>query len=160
LANRRRYHKQTGVPVTYLRINLFTPDYRMGDSYYSETARRKFKWGVTKWAIVLGIVGSYLTTDSAYFNDDLNTRPDFNQMRILTNEDHIPMKEKKVMEMMYGDYFGMNFGHKNYSLWKKTVDYLYPYNDYKPNAQYYEPFFDYKKDFAPNEFKNHYHFNI
>ena len=159
MANRRRYHR-TGVPITYLRINLFTPDYRLPDTYYSETARRRFKYGLLKWAVLLGCVGAYLTTDSDYLKNDLNMRPDFSQMRILTSMERLPIKEKKVFEILHGDYFGINFYENNTSLWKKSLEFLYPYNEYNPVKSHYEPFFDYKKDYVTEEFKNHYHFDI
>ena len=133
----------------------------MPDSYYNETIRRKFAWGIFKFASLFGLAGAYLTTDSSYRdNNDLNLRPDFSQMRILVPDSHVPLKEKKVFEVLYGDYFGMKFEEDNSSWWKKMVHYFYPYYNYNPSARYYEPFFDYKKDYVTEEFKNHYHFNI
>jgi hypothetical protein len=143
-----------------MRINLFTPDYRIGDSFYNETSRRKFRWGVLKFSILFGFIGAFLLTDNSYLKNDLNLRPDLNTMRNLVNLDHVPIKEKKVFEMMYGNYFGMPFKEKNRSVWKRFMDYFYPYNDYKPDRTYCEPFFDYKKDYVTNNMKNHYHFDI
>ncbi len=87
-------------------------------------------------------------------------RPDFAPMRILTDEQYIPIKEKKAFEILHGNYFGREFEGHNYSIWKRWVNYLYPWNDYKTDQSYYEPFFDYKKDYVIEEHKNHYHFNI
>jgi len=114
-----------------------------------------------KYGFLFGFLGAYLTTDSSYLaNNDLNTRPDFNQMRILVPESHIPIKEKKVFDALYGNYFGMNWEGQNTSLWKRFVHYFYPYNNYNPDQRYYEPYFDYNKDYVTEDFKNHYHFNI
>ncbi len=161
MSNRRRYQQYTGVPATFIRKNLFTPDYKLPDSYYSETIRNKFRWGLVKYGVLFGLIGAYLTTENAYLqNNDLNMRPDYNQMRILVPESHIPIKEKKVFQTLYGNYFGITFEDENSSLWKKFVHFFYPYYDYNPSQKYYEPFFDYKKDYVTEEFKNHYHFNI
>jgi hypothetical protein len=133
----------------------------MPDSYYNETIRKKFRWGLLKYGISFGLLGAYLFTDIDYRNnDDLGMRPDFTQMRILVPQAHIPIKEKKVFEALYGNYFGMNFENQNTSIWKRFVHFFYPYNNYNPDAKYYEPFFDYKKDYVTEDLKNHYHFNI
>ncbi len=161
IANRRRYHKHTGVPITYLRINIFTPDYKLPDIYYNQTARTKFKWGVFKYSVIFGFIGACVFTDSDYLKNDVNMRPDFNTMRIMIPAEHIPLKERKVFEMMHDSkYFGMEFKHTNQSIWKKTLHYFYPYYDYNPDKSHYEPFFDYKKDYVSEDMKNHYHFNI
>jgi hypothetical protein len=146
--------------VTYLRVNIFTPDYRLPDSYHSETARRRFRYGVLKWAAILGIVGAYLTTDDEYFKNDLNTRPDFAPMRIMTPLENLPLKERKAFEILHGDYFGIKFADQKTSWYKRGLKYFYPWYDYSPDRAHYEPFFDYKKDYVTEEFKNHYHFNI
>lgn len=127
---------------------------------YNETSRRKFRWGLYKYGILFGIIGAYLTTDDDYTKNDLNQRPDFNTMRNLVAIEKLPIKEKKVFEMMNGNYFGLEFREKNVGLWKKFVNYFYPFNDYNPDRAYYEPFYDFKKDYVHDEFKQHYHFDI
>ncbi len=146
--------------MTYLRINLSTPDYRLADSLYNETARRKFNWGLVKYSILFGLVGGYLGTDDEYFRNDINTRPDLDTKRTMMPVESLPVKEKKVLDMMQGNYFGDPFKEKNSSFWKRSLNYFYPYRDYKPDRAYYEPFFDYKKEPVPDEFKHHYHFDI
>ena len=148
------------MPVTYLRINLFTPDYRLPDTYYSETARRKFRYGIFKWSMILGFLGAYLTTDNEFFKNEVNIRPDFSTMRILTPLENIPLRERKAFEILHGDYFGQAFSDQNTSFYKRALKYFYPWWDYKPDRAHYEPFFDYKKDYVPEQYKNHYHFNI
>lgn len=140
-----------------MRINLFTPDYRVPDSLYNETSRRKFTYGLLKYAVLFGVIGAYLATDNSYLKNDLNMRPDFNAMRILTP---VPIKEKKVFEMMHGSYFGQPFKEQNSSLWKRFINYFYPFNDYNPDKAYYEPFYDFKQDYVADEHKNHYHFDL
>ncbi len=99
-------------------------------------------------------------TDCEYFNNDANMRPDFNTMRNLIAPENVPMKEKKVFEMMHGDYFGMQFKENDKSLWKKGLNYFYPYYNYNPEPSHFEPFYDYKKDYVPQSMNNHYHFDI
>ena len=101
-----------------------------------------------------------MTTDSDYMKNDLNMRPDFSQMRILTPMEKLPVKEKKAFEILHGDYFGVNFRENNTSIWQRGLDYFYPWHNYQPIQSQYVPFFDYKKDFATEEFNNHYHFDI
>jgi hypothetical protein len=144
-----------------MRVNIFTPDYKFADSFYNETARRRFRFGLLKFSLLFGVVGAYLFTDDEYSqSNDLNMRPDFNHMRMMTPQSSIPIKEKKVFEMLHGDYFGMKFEEVHESYWKKFVHYFYPYTNYNPEKSYYEPFYDYKQDYVTEEFKNHYHFKI
>jgi hypothetical protein len=146
--------------VTYLRTSLFNPDYRITEFRYNETARRRFRWGIFKFSIVFGLVGAYLTTDSSYFIDHINTRSDLSTRRTMMPQERLPVKEKKILDMIQGDYFGDAWNEKNNSIWKKTLNYFYPYRDYNPDRAYIEPFFDYKTEPVPEEFKHHYHFDV
>jgi hypothetical protein len=132
----------------------------MPDLFYNETARRKFRFGILKFSLIFGLVGAYLTTDSAYFKNDINTRVDLDTRRALIPQERLPVKEKKIHDMMHGNYFGDPWNEKNNSIWKKTLNYFYPYRDYRPDRAYIEPFFDYKNEPVPDEFKNHYHFDV
>jgi len=143
-----------------MRINFFTPDYRLPDSFYNETSTRKFRWGLLKWATIFGLIGAYLSTDSSYFSNDLNMRPDFNSRRAMIPIENIPLKERKVLEIFNGNYFGTEFKETNQSIWKRGLNFFYPYHNYDPHRAYNEPFFDYKKDYVIEQHKSHYHFNI
>jgi hypothetical protein len=87
-------------------------------------------------------------------------RPDQTQMRIMVPEHYIPVKEKKVFQTLYGDYFGKNFEGVETSWFKRVVHYFYPYYNYNPSNIDYEQPFDFTKDYTGGEFQNHYHFKI
>lgn len=117
-------------------------------------------YGLFRNTVIFGLIGAYLFTDSDYFKNETNNRPDLNHSRIMTY-DAIPIKEKKVFEMFEGTtYFGKEFEDKNISIWKRAVHYFYPYYQYNPQASDYEPFFDYKKDYVTEDMKQNYHFKM
>jgi hypothetical protein len=147
------------VPATYVKTNIFQTDYPFSTAKYNSPIKRRFRYGLLKYTLLFGLVGAYLVTDNSYFrNDDLMSRPDYNQMRTLSNPNNIPIREKKVFEALHGNYFGWNFEEKPDSWWKRALHYFYPYYEYNPNENYYEPFFDFKKDYIKEEFSSHYHF--
>lgn len=143
-----------------MRVNITTPDYRLVDLRYNATSNRKFIWGLWKFSILFGTIGGYLFTDDEYFTNDINSRADLQHRRTMMPIDRIPVAEKKIHEMMKGSYFGDPWKEKNNSIWKRTLNYFYPYRDYNPDRAYIQPFYDYKKEYVPNEFKHHYHFDV
>ncbi len=122
----------------------------------NEYVRRRFFRGLASYGLIIGLASAYLFTDSEYFKDRLTNRPDLLPMKIMTN--NVTLQERKVFEMMTGDYFGQPFEDQNTSIWKRFVHYFYPYNNYNPGPAYYQPFYDYKKDYRQREYENHYHF--
>lgn len=120
----------------------------------NQTARRTFFYGLFKYSLVLGLAGAWWFTDSDYFNNDFNSRPDMNQMRIMTP---VPDHERKVFEM-YGDtYFGKEWEDKPQSWQKRLQNYLFPSTLYNPSEAHYLPFYDYRRGFYPGDDTSYYH---
>lgn len=131
------------------------PTYRLESNHINSVPRRRFAWGVIKYALIFGTIGAYLFTDNSFRIDELKTRPDLQIGRTMTD---VPLREKKVHEFFNDGYYDSNSYEKPQSLWKKTLTYLYPYQFYNPTQSDYLPFHDYKKDYVLPSFENHYHF--
>lgn len=131
------------------------PTYRLEPTQFNSVPRRRFAWGVIKYATIFGLVGAFLFTDNKFRQDDLKTRPDMQIGRILTD---VPLREKKVHDFFTSGYFDRQFEDKPQSLWKKTLKYLYPYQFYEPTEYDYLPYYDYKNDYVTPSMENHYHF--
>ncbi|MFM7857629.1 MAG: hypothetical protein ACKO96_38340, partial [Flammeovirgaceae bacterium] len=96
----------TGVPKYIKKENLFVPEYPMVNRTINHATVRTFYYGLFKYTIIFGLALAYFTTDRDYMRDDLLNRPDLKEMRIMVRDDYIPIKEKKVFEMLSGTYFG------------------------------------------------------
>lgn len=134
---------------------MLNPVYKLQSNYLNQVPRRRFVWGLVKYFVIFGFIGAYLTTDKTYRQDDIGMRPDKQIGRLLTD---IPLKEKKVHDFFTGKYFDRPYEERNGSLFKRTLEYLYPYQFYKPAEHDYLPFYDYTKDYIPASMENHYHF--
>jgi hypothetical protein len=136
--------------------SIFNPAYKLESFNLNEIPRRRFTWGVIKYFIIFGFVGSYLVTDNRYRLDDIGIRPDKQIGRIMTD---VPLRERKVNDFFTGKYFDKPFvEERSQSLFKRTLEYLYPYQYYKPAEHDYLPFYDYTKDYVTPSMENHYHF--
>jgi len=134
---------------------MMNPVYRLESNHLNAVPRRRFAWGIIKYAIIFGLLGGYFFTDNKFRVDDLKMRPDLQIGRILTD---VPLKEKRAHDFFSSGYYDRDFDDKPKSLWKKTLKYLYPYQFYNPTDYDYLPFYDYTKDYIPSSFENHYHF--
>lgn len=143
------------MPATYLKQTMMNPTYRLESTHLNAVPRRRFAWGVIKYALVFGFLGGYLFTDNKFRLDDLKMRPDMQIGRILTD---VPLREKRAHDFFSSKYFDRDFDDKPQSLWKKALHYLYPYQFYNPTESDYLPFYDYTKDYIPSSMENHYHF--
>lgn len=141
--------------MTFKMNSIFNPAYKLESFNVNHIPRRRFAWGCIKYFTLFGLVGAYLSTENRYRKDDLGIRPDKQIGRQLTS---VPLKEKKVHEFFTGSYFDKPFEQKNISLFKRTLEYLYPYQYYKPAEHDYLPFYDYTKDYVPQSMEHHYHF--
>lgn len=134
---------------------MLNPSYKLDSTMLNQVPRRRFLWGVVKYSVLFGVIGAFLGTDNSYRKDDLGIRPDKQIGRLLTS---VPVREKKVHEFFTGNYFDRPFRERSGSLFKRTLEYLYPYQFYKPAEQDYAPFYDYTKDYITPSMENHYHF--
>lgn len=150
----RRMVTSTGVPMTrVMPKDLFTPSNINKLSYdiiRNKYPKRTFRYGIFKYSIIVGLLGGYLFTDKDYLYDDINSRPDLNQFRIMT--DNVPDKERKVFNMFGSTYFGKPWKDEPQSWVKKLNKKLFPSVDYNPHSSEYLPFFNYKnKSYYPAE---------
>ncbi len=143
------------MPVTYLRQTMMNPTYRLETTHLNAVPRRRFAWGVIKYAVVFGLLGAFTFTDNKFKKDDLKMRPDLQIGRILTD---VPLREQKAHDFFSSKYFDREFDNKPQSMWKKTLLYLYPYQFYNPTEIDYLPYYDYTKDYITPSMENHYHF--
>lgn len=135
--------------------DFFNPKYKLEPWTKHFYTRRTFKYGLLKYSLIFGLLGGYLFTDSAFFNNDFNARPDLNQMRIMT--DNLPDKEKKVFEMYNNNYFGKEFEDKPQSWIKKFKERFYKSVHYNPSSSDYIPFYDYKnRSYYPEDISSYY----
>ena len=141
--------------MTFRMDSMFNPAYKLESFNLNQIPRRRFAWGFIKYFTLFGFVGAYLFTDNSYRKDDLGIRPDKQIGRQLTS---VPLKEKKVHDFFTGGYYDRPLEEKNASLFKRVLEYLYPYQYYKPAEYDYLPFYDYKKDYVTRSMENHYHF--
>lgn len=148
----------TGVPKYIKKQNIFVPDYPMVTRTLNHATTRTFYYGLLKYSLLFGLAFAFLTTDRDYARDELLNRPDLKEMRIMVRDDYIPLKEKKVLEMLTGSYFGKPlYKEEPSSLYKRIVKKLYPEIDYNPSPGYYQPPFDFTKDYQSENWSNHYH---
>ena len=148
----------TGVPKYIRKENIFVPDYPMYNRSLNHATTRTFYYGLFKYSVLFGLALAFLGTDKGYTRDELLSRPDLKEMRILVRDDYIPIKEKKVHEFFTGTYFGRPLYQDEPTGWyHKIVKMIYPYFKYNPNQAYYEPHFDYTKDYQSENWSNHYH---
>jgi len=148
----------TGVPKYIKKENIFVPDYPYFNRTFNHATTRTFYYGLLKYSIIFGLGLAFLGTDREYMRDDLLNRPDLKEMRIMVKDEHIPLKEKKVFEMLTGSYFGKPlYNQEPTGLYKKIVNYCYPEMDYNPNPGHFVPYFDYTKDYQSEKWSNHYH---
>lgn len=141
--------------MTYIKHSMMNPNYRLESTYLNIVPRRRFAWGVAKYSLIFGFLGGLFFTDNKFRVDELKIRPDLQVGRILTD---IPLKEKRVHDFFSSGYFDREFNDKPQSFWKKTVNYLFPYQHYNPTDYDYLPFYDYSKDYVVSAFENNYHF--
>ena len=158
LAGRRQY-SSSGVPTTRIMPrDLFTPksDLKLSYDYIrNKYIRRTFQYGLLKYSFLLGVVGAYLFTDSDYFTNDLNGRPDLGQFRIMTG--NVSDKERKVFEIYGDNYFGKSWEDKPDAWYKRLNNKLFPSVNYNPPSSHYLPFYDYKRGYYPsNDVSNYY----
>jgi hypothetical protein len=148
----------TGVPKYIRKDNIFVPEYPMVNRTINHATIRTFYYGLFKYTIIFGFLTAFLTTDREFCNDDLASRPDLKEMRIMIRDDYIPVREKKVFEIMSGTYFGKPLNEEgSHGLFKRITKKLYPYFEYNPSPQYYAPHFDFRKDYQSENWSNHYH---
>jgi len=148
----------TGIPKYIRKRDIFVPDYKMYTRHLNHATTRTFYYGLFKYSLFFGLGLAYLGTDREYMNDDLLNRPDLKEFRIMVRDDYIPVKEKKVFEMMTGSYFGRPLNNEEPSgLWKRVLKKLYGYTDFNPAPTYYQPPFDFRKDYHSENWSNHYH---
>lgn len=153
-----------------IKRNTFSrPDYMLERRSENWSTRRTFYYGLIKYSLAIGAAGAYYLTDSDYFNDDLNSRPDLQPMRIMC-EQSMPLKERKVfVDLNQGKYYGFNRGQGNYfgkkltnnaehSWFRKLLKWFYPYYEYNVDGYNYSTFHDIKKDYHSTDYSNHYHF--
>ena len=150
----------TGVPKIIRKENIFTPEYPMTTRNINHATTRTFYYGMFKYTIIFGLVAAWYVTDYDYMRDELSSRPDLKEMRILVRDDFIPIKEKKVFEVMQGTYHGKKLYEEKPigGLYKRILRKIYPYYEYNPNPNNIAPYYDYKKDYTPENMSNHYHF--
>ena len=134
---------------------MLNPVYKLTSKRLNQVSRRRFIWGLVKYFAIFGFVGAYLSTDNSYRKDDLGIRPDKQMGRIMTD---VPLREKKVHDFFTEAYFDKPLRERSGSLFKRTLEYLYPYQFYKPAEHDYLPFYDYTKDYVTPSMDNHYHF--
>ena len=155
MANRRRY-SSTGVPSVYQIHSMLNPKYKLESTRLNQVPRRRFTWGLVKFYVIFGFVGSLLMTENRYRKDELGFRPDKQIGRQLTE---VPLSEKRVHDFFNdGKYFDRPFKEKGGSWFKRSLEYLYPYQFYKNTEYDYLPFYDYTKDYVTPSMENHYHF--
>ena len=164
-------YTSTGVPMTnVIKRNTFSrPDYMLERRSENWSTRRTFYYGLIKYSLAFGAAGAFYLTDSNYFKDDLNSRPDLQPMRIMC-EQSMPLKERKVFVDLYqGKYYGFNRGQGNYfgkqltnnaehSWFRKLLKWFYPYYEYNVDGYNYSIFHDINKDYHSADYSNHYHF--
>jgi hypothetical protein len=137
--------------------DIFHSQYKLEAIVKNEIPFRRFRYGLFKYSVVIGLIGAYLTTDYDHLRDDLKTRPEFLPSRILTGD--IPLKERKVFENLQGSYFGRKFDEEEpVSFFTRARKFLYPWLDYNPGISKYIPSYDMNTEYVPREFENHYHF--
>ena len=134
---------------------MMNPIHRLESTHLNSVPRRRFAWGVIKYAFIFGVLGGYSFTDLKFKQDDLKIRPDMQFGRILTD---VPLKEKRAHDFFFSKYFDKDFEDKPQSTWKKALKYLYPYQYYNPTDIDYMPFYDYTKDYVTSSVEHHYHF--
>ena len=134
---------------------MLNPTYKLETYHLNQVPRRRFIWGYVKYSVFFGLIGAYLFTDDRYRKDDLGFRPDKQIGRIMTD---VPLRERKVHDFFSGKYFDKPFSERSGSLFKRTLEYMYPYQFYKPAEHDYLPFYDYTKDYITPSMENHYHF--
>jgi hypothetical protein len=160
----------SGVPMTnVIKKNMFRPEYMLERRNANWSTRRTFFYGLIKYSLFIGMAGAYYFTDDAYFNDDLNSRPDMQPMRVMCDQ-NTPQKEKKIFENLYhGKFFGFNEAQGSYfgkqeagtvehSWPRKLIRFFYPYYQYDIEAKNYSKFHDINKDYQSTDYNNHYHF--
>jgi hypothetical protein len=134
---------------------MLNPVYKLTSSHLNQVPRRRFLWGLVKYSFIFGLIGAYILTDNSYRKDDLGFRPDKQIGRVLTK---VPIRELKVHDFFTGKYYDRPLRERSGSLFKRTLEYLYPYQFYKPAEHDYAPFYDYTKDYITPSMENHYHF--
>jgi hypothetical protein len=148
----------TGVPKYIKKQNIFVPDYPYVNRTLNHATTRTFYYGLFKYSLIFGLGLAFYGTDREYMRDDLMNRPDLREMRIMVKDEYIPLKEKKVFEMLSGSYFGKPlYNEEPTGLYKKLVRYFFPELDYNPSPGHFLPPFDYTKDYQSENWSNHYH---
>jgi hypothetical protein len=148
----------TGVPRYTRKTSFFIPEYPLLSRTISHSTTRAFYVGFVFYSVVFGFAGAYIGTDQEYGRDDLLNRPDYLPLRAMVRDDYIPIEEKKVLELMTGSYFGQPLYKSTHtSIWKRAINYLYPYYDYNADKGYCHPHFDFSKDYQNENWSNHYH---
>lgn len=145
----------TGVPITrVLPSDMFNPKYKLPAAYKNFYTRRTYYYGFAKYTLLVSLVGAFLTTSTWEYKDIFNARPDYNQMRIMT--DNLPDSERKVFEMYGNTYFGQDFEDQPQSWLRKLKQWAFPSIDYNPHSSYYLPFYDNKRGFYPEDASSYY----
>lgn len=132
--------------------NLWNPTYKLKPDQKNYYTRRAFKYYSFKYGLLVFLAGGYYFTDGSHMRDDFMSRPDINASRKMTGD--IPIRERKVFEIMEGNYFGKSFENAPQSWVKRFKKFIYPSIHYEPD---YEPFYDYKnRPYHPEDLSTYY----